>query len=120
MRDTILDILRKSDKALTSIEIGNMLNIKDPTLLSELIQELNNLVEDFTIYRSNKDKYMLFENSHLKKGRLSVTKKGYGFVILNDEDDIYIDPKNMRGALNNDIVVVEPIKGRDGKKEGRI
>ena len=120
MRDTILDILKNSDKALTSIEIGNMLNIKDPTLLSELIQELNNLVEAFTIYRSNKDKYMLFENSHLKKGRLSVTKKGFGFVILDNEDDIYVDQKNMRGALNNDIVVVEPIKGRDNKIEGRI
>ena len=121
MRDAILDILTKSNSALTIMEISNQLNLKTPEQVKELIEEVNRLVDDFTIYRSNKDKYMLFENSHLKKGRLSVTTKGYGFVIIDGEkDDIYVDEKNMRGALNNDIVVVEPFKGRDGKIEGRI
>lgn len=121
MRDAILDILTKSNSALTIMEISNQLNLKTPEQVKELIEEVNRLVDDFTIYRSNKDKYMLFENSHLKKGRLSVTTKGYGFVIIDGEkDDIYVDEKNMRGALNNDIVVVEPFKGRNGKIEGRI
>ena len=121
MRDAILDTLTKSNSALTIMEISNQLNLKTPEEIKELIEEVNKLVDDFTIYRSNKDKYMLFENSHLKKGRLSVTTKGYGFVIIDGEkDDIYVDEKNMRGALNNDIVVVEPFKGRDGKIEGRI
>ena len=121
MRDAILDTLTKSNSALTIMEISNQLNLKTPEQVKELIEEVNKLVDDFTIYRSNKDKYMLFENSHLKKGRLSVTTKGYGFVIIDGEkDDIYVDEKNMRGALNNDIVVVEPFKGRDGKIEGRI
>ena len=121
MRDAILDILTKSNSALTIMEISNQLNLKTPEQVKELIEEVNKVVDDFTIYRSNKDKYMLFENSHLKKGRLSVTTKGYGFVIIDGEkDDIYVDEKNMRGALNNDIVVVEPFKGRDGKIEGRI
>ena len=121
MRDAILDTLTKSNSALTIMEISNQLNLKTPEQVKELIEEVNRLVDDFTIYRSNKDKYMLFENSHLKKGRLSVTTKGYGFVIIDGEkDDIYVDEKNMRGALNNDIVVVEPFKGRDGKIEGRI
>ena len=121
MRDAILDILTKSNSALTIMEISNQLNLKTPEQVKELIEEVNRLVDDFTIYRSNKNKYMLFENSHLKKGRLSVTTKGYGFVIIDGEkDDIYVDEKNMRGALNNDIVVVEPFKGRNGKIEGRI
>ena len=39
---------------------------------------------------------MLFENSHLLKGRLSVNKKGFGFVIVDGRDeDIYIDAKNI-------------------------
>ena len=120
MRELILDVLRKSDKALTSIEISDSLELKSPKQLKELIEELNKLVDEFIIYRSNKDKYMLFENSHLKKGRLSVNKKGFGFVVIENEDDIYVDSKNMRGALNNDIVVVEPFKGKDNKVEGRI
>ena len=65
---------------------------------------------------------MLFENSHLLKGRLNVNKKGFGFVIVDGRDeDIYIDAKNMNGALNNDLVVVEELKGQNGKKtEGRV
>ena len=65
---------------------------------------------------------MLFENSHLLKGRLSVNKKGFGFVTVDGrDDDIYIDAKNMNGALNNDLVVVEELKGQNGKKtEGRV
>ena len=40
---------------------------------------------------------MLFENSHLKKGRLIVNKKGFGFVnFSNEEKDIYIDSNIWR------------------------
>ena len=90
--------------------------------LKKLLDDLRILEEGYTVYRSNKDKYMLFENSHLLKGRLSVNKKGFGFVIVDGRDeDIYIDAKNMNGALNNDLVVVEELKGQNGKKtEGRV
>ena len=86
------------------------------------MDNLRILEEGYTVYRSNKDKYMLFENSHLLKGRLSVNKKGFGFVVVDGRDeDIYIDAKNMNGALNNDLVVVEELKGQNGKKtEGRV
>ena len=94
----------------------------DKTELKKLLDDLRILEESYTVYRSNKDKYMLFENSHLLKGRLSVNKKGFGFVIVDGRDeDIYIDAKNMNGALNNDLVVVEELKGQNGKKtEGRV
>ena len=121
MREEILDILKKENKALSIIEISDKIGKKSVNDIKEIINILNKLEEDFTVYKSNKDKYMLFDNSHLKKGRLSVNKKGFGFVILDDgEDDIHIDEKNMNGALNNDIVVVEQIKGPGKKIEGRI
>ena len=75
--------------------------------------------EETLIYKSNKEKYMLFEGSHLLKGRLNVNKKGFGFLIVDNSDDIYVSDKNMNGALNNDIVVAEPIVVK-GKKEARI
>ncbi len=62
---------------------------------------------------------MPFNDSHLLKGRLSVTTKGYGFVLLEGQDDMYVDEKNMNGALNNDIVAIEPIIVK-GKKEARV
>ena len=122
MREEIIELLGKEKRALSATEICDKLNLNTAGELKKLLDELRILEEGYTVYRSNKDKYMLFENSHLLKGRLSVNKKGFGFVIVDGRDeDIYIDAKNMNGALNNDLVVVEELKGQNGKKtEGRV
>ena len=122
MREEIIELLGKEKRALSATEICDKLNLNTAGELKKLLDDLRILEESYTVYRSNKDKYMLFENSHLLKGRLSVNKKGFGFVIVDGRDeDIYIDAKNMNGALNNDLVVVEELKGQNGKKtEGRV
>ena len=122
MRGEIIELLGKEKRALSATEICDKLNLNTAGELKKLLDNLRILEEGYTVYRSNKDKYMLFENSHLLKGRLSVNKKGFGFVIVDGRDeDIYIDAKNMNGALNNDLVVVEELKGQNGKKtEGRV
>ena len=122
MREEIIELLGKEKRALSATEICDKLNLNTAGELKKLLDDLRILEEGYTVYRSNKDKYMLFENSHLLKGRLNVNKKGFGFVIVDGRDeDIYIDAKNMNGALNNDLVVVEELKGQNGKKtEGRV
>lgn len=120
MREEIINILKREDNALSPIEISEKLGRKSVDDLKNILETLDILENDFIVYKSNKGKYMMFEKSHLKKGRLSVNKRGFGFVILDEEDDIYIDERNMNGALNNDIVVVEEIKGYGKKKEGRV
>ena len=122
MREEIIELLEKEKRALSATEICDKLSLNTAGELKKLLDDLRILEEGYTVYRSNKDKYMLFENSHLLKGRLSVNKKGFGFVIVDGRDeDIYIDAKNMNGALNNDLVVVEELKGQNGKKtEGRV
>ena len=121
MREKVLELLKGSDKALDSIEIGNMLNLNTVSGMTSLLEVLKSLEEEYIVYKTKKDKYMLFENSHLYKGKISVTTKGYGFVSVdNFEDDFYINEDNMNGALNNDIVVIEEIKGSGKKSEARV
>ena len=56
---------------------------------------------------------------NFKLGRLTVNKKGYGFVILEKEDDLYIASDNLNGAIHDDVVLAEII--RSGvKKEGKV
>ena len=86
-----------------------------------MLNTLNELESDLTIYHTNKDKYIDFNYSHLKKGKLDLNEKGYGFVLLNDEPDIYIDVKNINNAIDGDLVIAEVISKTSGaKKEGRI
>ena len=56
------------------------------------------------------------------EGKLSVTQKGFGFVITNDEnEDIFIGRRSMADAINGDKVLVK-IKGRSKSRglSGRI
>lgn len=122
MRDNIINILKNSDKALTIYELQELLEIKTVGDTAQLMEELRKLEEDVIIYHSNRDKYMLLENSHLRKGIMRANKKGFGFVeIENMEDDIYISQENMNGAIHDDIVLVEiTSKMNLDRLEGRI
>ncbi len=121
MRDIVLELLKNSDKALSSIEIGNSLKLTTVSELTSLLDVLSSLEDELKVYKTKKDKYMIFENSHLLSGKISVNKKGYGFVSVEGlEDDFYIDEKNLNGALNNDIVVIEKVNGTGKKTEARV
>ena len=122
MRDDIINILKNSDKALTIYELEDALDLHDVDSVKELSDELRKMEEDVIIYCSNKGRYMMLEDSHLRKGVLRANKKGFGFVeIENLEDDVYIAPENMNGAIHGDIVLVEiTTKINIDRMEGRI
>lgn len=120
MKEQILEILKRENKALGVYEINDLLGLKSSNDLQELLKNLEELINDVKIYHTNKDKYLLFENSHLKTGRLIVNKKGYGFVDIEGDEDVYIAAKNMNGALHSDLVVVEITSKRGLDLEGRI
>ncbi len=122
MEDRILEILKQYGRALSIEEIDSALNIKTVEETQELLKSLRELEEKVAIYHSNKDRYMLFENSNLRKGIMRTNKKGFGFVdIANDEEDIFVSLDNMNGCIDGDTVLVEIISNKpDGRVEGRI
>ena len=122
MKDDIINILKNSDKALTIYELQEKLDLHDVDEVKKLGDELRTLEEEVVIYCSNKGRYMMLEDSHLRKGTLRANKKGFGFVeIENMEDDVYIAPENMNGAIHDDIVLVEiTSKMNLDRLEGRI
>ena len=122
MRDNILNVLSNSDKALDIFELQDLLEISTVEETSILSDELRKLEDEVLVYHTNKDKYMLLEKSHLRKGIMRANKKGFGFVeIENMEDDVYISQDNMNGAIHDDVVLVEiTSKMNIDKMEGRI
>ena len=122
MRDDIINVLNNSDKALTIYELQDALDLHSVEEVRELSEELRKMEEEVIIYCSNKGRYMMLEKSHLRKGVLRANKKGFGFVeIENMEDDVYIAPENMNGAIHDDIVLVEiTSKMNLDRLEGRI
>ena len=121
MKEKIIRFLSKEEKSYTVIDIKDNLGLNTTEELESMFKYLNELESELKIYHTNKDKYMLFEYSHLKKGKISISEKGFGFVIMDPEPDIYVSSKSLNGARDGDMVIVEIIDNSTGaKKEGRV
>ncbi len=119
MKEELLKVLDDKYEALDLITINDLLGLTTPEELRELEDVLKALVEDYTVYLTKKNKYILLKNTkNLKIGTLSVNKKGFGFVILPKEEDVYIASDNLNGAIHDDVVLCEITNMREN--EGRI
>ncbi len=91
---------------------------------SRLWQELLALEENGEIIRTRFDTYGLPEKMGLVAGRFQLTSKGFGFVIPDnkgDRPDVFIPPRSLNGAMNNDRVLARVNNDAHGKKpEGEI
>ena len=120
MREEIIKVLDNVYEAKDIIEINDMLNLTTSEELQDLQDELNKLVEEYIVYFTKKNKYILLKNcTNLFIGKLSVNKKGFGFVIIPKDEDIYIAKDNINSAIDEDIVLCEVIN-KGIKREGRI
>ncbi|MEG1820777.1 MAG: ribonuclease R [Malacoplasma sp.] len=120
MKEKILEILKKENKAYSVSELLALLNLDGIENFKQILKELNELEDDLYVYRTKKDNYMLLTNSNLKIGRLIANKKGYGFVDIEGDDDVYVAATNMNGAIHSDKVVVEITSKKGLDLEGRI
>ncbi len=120
VEDRIIELLTKTDKALSVNEINDALGFSSVEELKELLKVLNKLEDELKIYRTKKNNYLLFNNSHLKIGTIIANKKGYGFVDIEGDEDVFIPPINMNGAIHGDKVIVEITSPKGIDLEGRI
>ncbi len=120
MRETILKTLENIHEAKDLIEINDLLELTTSEELRELQETLDTLVKDYLVFKTKKEKYILLKNCpSLKIGRYQANKKGFGFVVLQKEDDLYISSEYSNGAIEDDIVLAEILK-KGIKPEGKI
>lgn len=108
VKEKIVELMSGIHEAKKAIEINDMLGLKTAQEYKELQETLDELVKEYVVFFTKKEKYILLKNCPgLKVGKLSVNKKGFGFVILDKEDDLYVEASNMNGAIDGDIVLAE-------------
>ena len=121
MKERIIELLNENT-SLTIMEINDKLLLNTINEYQKLENILDELVSDGILYYSErKKKYLLLENSHLVKGELILNDKGFGFIeIGKDKKDVYVNEKNINGALDGDMVLFEYLNKDPLKPEGKI
>ncbi len=101
-------------------ELAIILNVpkEDREDLKEVLDEL---ILEGKIGISKKGKYGM-PSQNILVGKYEGTPKGFGFVVIDgEEDDIFISESNTHGALNGDRVQVALLSSQTGKRrEGEI
>lgn len=120
MKERILEILSEEERAYSIEELEDILAIRSADELKDLLAVLRDLENSLKIYHTNKGNYMLFNNSHLRVGQLIGNKKGFGFVDIEGDEDVFIPPTCMNGAIHGDQVIVEITSKKGLDLEGRI
>ena len=120
MEEQILELLNKKNKALSVHEICNELNYNKVEDLKKVMVILNYLEDNLKIRRTNKDNYETFKNKNVQIGTLMATKKNFAFVDIDGDDDVFIPPTCINGAVDGDKVVVEITSKKGVDLEGRI
>lgn len=116
MKQLILDLLNDS-RAYTVKEITDALDIPNE---NETRQILSEMCDSLDLFKTKKNKYILFSNCPLKKGTISIAKAGYGFVNFGESKDAFIPARNLNGAMDGDTVAIEIVNRVKDKVEAKV
>ncbi len=113
LQQSIVDLLRQRGNRLLGIkEIHDRL--ADPhAKRDEVERAVDALEREGVLLPVRGKRYSLLEFTPYHAGRIRVHPDGYGTVAGGqDEPDVYIDRRSMKGAMNGDLVVVRVDKKR--------
>lgn len=82
---------------------------------------LNNMINNKKIKEQPQGSFFIEQKTGYIEGIIDINRRGAGFLIVENENDIHITPALTYPALSGDTVQVEIIKtGRKSKPEGRV
>ena len=104
-REEILGILRTAAEPQTLAAIAKALSVKDAEL-DGLNRRLAAMERDGQIKPDRKGRIQLANTTSFIEGRVSAHRDGYGFLIPDDGEDIFLPDKEMQKVMHGDRVQV--------------
>jgi ribonuclease R len=123
----ILERLRqKGSRILSFRELVKALHVRDADE-DAFRERLDALERKGEIARIRGEKYSAIEFSDLVAGRITVRPEGFGFVLVEGGEDLFVPRSGMHGAMDGDTVLAREERsrargrGRDtGKTSGTV
>jgi len=121
-REYLLQLLKQHNKALSLLDICQLVNAKDEDSRVGVQRRLRAMEREGQIQFTRQKKYALGEDTQLIKGRVIGHRDGFGFLQREDgEKDLFIPIPQMYTLLHDDIVLAkESGTDRRGRRETRI
>lgn len=103
-------------------ELASQLHIEaqDYEAFFEILQSME---ENYLIYRSKSDRYLLPQSAGIYTGVLVLSDRGYGFVDVKEpiEQSFFIDRADLNGGMQRDVVRIRVKPDSNGpKKEAEV
>ena len=119
-REEILGVLRKASDPQTLSSIADALSVKESEL-DGLTRRLAAMERDGQIKPDRKGRIQLANTANFIEGRVSCHRDGYGFLLPDEGDDVFLPEKEMQKVLHGDRVQVR-VTGLDrrSRPEGTI
>lgn len=120
----ILDRLRqKGSRTLSFKDLAKAFQVRDADA-DGLQARLDALERRGEIAKVRGEKYSAIEYSNFVAGRLTVRPEGFGFVLADEGEDLFVPRSGMHGAMDGDTVLAREERarastGRRGKDAGR-
>lgn len=116
LKAKILKLIKENKKGYFDLKkLAGILKMTKTSDFVMLNKALNQLEDDLLIVRNAQNHFMTMDQAGMYQGRISLNKKGFGFVDIDDQQSFYINAKNINGAMDKDLVLLQVVEGDEAK-----
>jgi len=121
MRDKILAAFKKHpERVFRKRELARRLSVKRNGY-RKFSDQLRKLEREGVLLRAQGGGYLWAKKSGKVQGRLHLNQRGFGFVLQEGSDDIFVSSRNLHGAVHGDLVRAAVLPAtRDHRNEGHV
>lgn len=120
-REALLALLERSDRPMSHADVCEALQETDEQRIEALRRRLIAMSRDGQLISNRRNQFMPMNKANLVQGLVMGHRDGYGFVLRDGADDVYLSNRQMGKVFHGDRVAVQ-ILGHDrrGRPEGKI
>lgn len=121
IKEVIYDFLQEHRNAYNRLQLASKIKIegKEHALFLKALKELK---KEEAIFQNRHGDFELFVHPTLLKGIMRMHKKGFGFVSIEGQEDLFVRNDDVRGAYDGDEVLIRKIPDpmHQGKFAARV
>ena len=121
MQRRILDLIQERKKGnLNTAEIEKAMDIKTSSDFVAFSKTMDRMEAEGWIFRDSHGSFMTRQQKGIIEGKLSLNKKGTGYVDREPMPSVVIAPEDLNGAMDQDQVLVQTERFTENGKVVRV